>query len=174
MTAEGGDRRVEQDYVDQLIEVVARTHDPAVTEAKALAYRLRRLAHRLETDIKRELTPQGIDLWELELLGCLMRTEPHHRLSAGQLMAQLQLTSGAITNRVAKLEQNGWVTRDLDPNDRRSVLVTLTAAGARRAQEVFATKTNTEYTLLSPLSPAAQHRINNELRTLLLSLEGPA
>ncbi|MBC3841331.1 hypothetical protein GXW82_16600 [Streptacidiphilus sp. 4-A2] len=46
----------DQDYVDRLIEVVARSHDPAVTEAKALAYRLRRLAHRLETDIKRELT----------------------------------------------------------------------------------------------------------------------
>ena len=174
MTAEGGDRRVEQDYVDQLIEVVARTHDPAVTEAKALAYRLRRLAHRLETDIKRELTPQGIDLWELELLGCLIRTEPDHRLSAGQLMTRLQLTSGAITNRVARLERNGWVTRDFDPNDRRSVLVALTPAGAQRAHEVFATKTDTEYALLSPLSPAAQHSINNELRTLLISLEGPA
>jgi DNA-binding MarR family transcriptional regulator len=174
MTAEGGDRRVQQDYVDQLIEVVARTHDPAVTEAKALAYRLRRLAHRLETDIKRELAPQGVDLWELELLGCLIRTEPDHRLSAGQLMTQLQLTSGAITNRVARLERNGWVTRDVDPNDRRSVLVALTAAGALRAHEVFAAKTHTEYALLSPLSPATQHRINNELRTLLISLEGPA
>jgi DNA-binding MarR family transcriptional regulator len=178
VTVEGGGRRVdqdvEQDYVDQLIEVVARTHDPAVTEAKALAYRLRRLAHRLETDIKRELTPQGVELWELELLACLIRTEPEHRLSAGALMAQLQLTSGAITNRVTRLEQNGWVTRDLDPNDRRSVLVALTPAGAERAHEVFATKTLTEYALLATLSPATQRCINNELRTLLISLEGPA
>lgn len=163
-----------QDYVDQLIEVVARTHDPAVTEAKALAYRLRRLAHRLETDIKRELAPQGIELWELELLGCLIRAEPDHRLSAGQLMTRLQLTSGAITNRVARLERHGWVTRDFAPHDRRSVLVALTPAGAERALDVFATKTDTEYALLSVLSQAAQHRINNELRTLLISLEGPA
>ncbi|MEY9895667.1 hypothetical protein ABIA31_009357 [Catenulispora sp. MAP5-51] len=46
-----------QDYVDRLIGAMTHAHDPAVTEAKALAYRLRRLAHRLETDIKRELTP---------------------------------------------------------------------------------------------------------------------
>lgn len=165
---------MEQDYVDKLIGVVARTHDPTVAEAKALAYRLRRLAHRLETDIKRELAPHGIELWELELLACLNRAEPDHRLSAGQLMAQLQLTSGAITNRVANLERNGWVTRDFDPNDRRCVLVTLTPAGAERAYDVFATKTNAEYTLLSPLSSATQRRINDELRTLLISLEGPA
>ncbi|MBC3841332.1 MarR family transcriptional regulator [Streptacidiphilus sp. 4-A2] len=115
-----------------------------------------------------------MELWELELLGCLIRTEPDHRLSAGQLMTQLQLTSGAITNRVAGLERNGLVTREVDPKDRRSVLVTLTPAGARRAHEVFATKTSTEYALLAPLSPAAQRRINNELRALLISLEGPA
>lgn len=163
-----------QDYVDQLIEVVAPIHDPAVTEAKALAYRLRRIAHRLETDIKRELAPHGIELWELELLGCLIRTVPEHRLSAGQLMRQLQLTSGAITNRVARLEQNGWLTRDFAPNDRRSVLVTLTAAGAERAHDVFGTKTNTEYALLSTLPRASQRRINDELRALLISLEGPA
>jgi DNA-binding MarR family transcriptional regulator len=164
---------VRQDYVDQVIKVVARSNGPAVTEAKALAYRLRRLAHRLETDLKRELAPHGIELWELELLACLLRTEPDHQLSAGQLMTQLQLTSGAITNRVARLEQNGWVTRDLAPNDRRSVLVTLTPAGAEHARDVFAIKTNVEYELLSPLPLASQHHMNDELRKLLISLEGP-
>jgi DNA-binding MarR family transcriptional regulator len=164
---------VRQDYVDQVIKVVARSNGPAVTEAKALAYRLRRLAHRLETDLKRELAPHGIELWELELLACLLRTEPDHQLSAGQLMTQLQLTSGAITNRVARLEQNGWVTRDLAPNDRRSVLVTLTPAGAEHARDAFAIKTNVEYELLSPLPLASQHHMNDELRKLLISLEGP-
>ena len=163
----------QQDYVDQLIGAMTRAHEPEVTEAKALAYRLRRLAHRLETDMKRELAPHGIELWELELLACLIRSGPDHRLSAGQLMAQLQLTSGAITNRVARLEGNGWLTREVDPNDRRSVLVALTPAGHERALEVFAIKTDAEFSLLSSISPAAQRRINKELRTVLLALEGP-
>jgi DNA-binding MarR family transcriptional regulator len=167
---------VEQDYVDRLVGrgVIAQTHDPDVVEAKALAYRLRRLAHRLETDIKRELAPHGIELWELELLACLIRAEPDHRLSAGRLMAQLQLTSGAITNRVSRLERAGLLTRDLDPNDRRSVLVTLTPAGRARAHEVFAVKTDAEVSVLSPIPPAARRRINDELRAVLISLEGPA
>src|SRR5712672_1859834 len=115
----------QQDFVDTMTEVIGRWHgswqDPEIAESKALAYRVRRLAHRLETDLKRELAPHGIELWELELLACLLR--------AGTLLTQLQLTSGAITNRVRRLELNGWVTRDLDPDDRRSVLVTLTPAG---------------------------------------------
>src|SRR6266702_6347721 len=168
----------QQDFVDPIIEVIGRWHgswqDPEIAESKALAYRVRRLAHRLETDLKRELAPHGIELWELELLACLLRAEPDHRLSAGTLLTQLQLTSGAITNRVRRLELNGWVTRDLDPDDRRSVLVTLTPAGKKRALEVFSAKTDTWYALLSALSPADQRRLNDDLRTVLLALEGPA
>jgi hypothetical protein len=40
--------------------------------------------------------------------------------------------------------------------------------------EVFGAKTKTEHALLSALSPATQHRLNDELRTVLLTLEGPA
>jgi DNA-binding MarR family transcriptional regulator len=160
--------------VDGLVQVLADSHDPDVLEAKALAYRLRRVAHRLETEIRRELAPHDVELWELELLACLIRAEPGHRLSAGSLMAQMQLTSGAVTNRVKQLEGRGWVTRDFDPADRRSVLVTLTPAGRKRAMRVFAAKTGAEADVLSALSTARQRHLNDELRALLLSLEGPA
>ena len=75
---------------------------------------------------------------------------------------------------VSRLERNGWVTRDFDPDDRRSVLITLTPAGEKRAFDVFGAKTDAEHALLSALSPAAQRRLNDDLRTLLLALEGPA
>ncbi|MBB4688575.1 MarR family winged helix-turn-helix transcriptional regulator [Amycolatopsis jiangsuensis] len=167
-------RAGQQDYVDRISEVLAEEYEPEVAQAKLLAYRVRRLAHRLETEIKRELAPHGIELWELELLACLIRAAPDHRLSAGRLMAQLQLTSGAVTNRVSRLERNGWLTRDFDPADRRSVLVTLTPAGHERAMEVFGVKTAAEHALLSALSPSAQNTLNDDLRTVLLDLEGPA
>ncbi|WP_216901524.1 MarR family winged helix-turn-helix transcriptional regulator [Nocardia alni] len=159
------------DYVDGMMVVAVEDGDDRALQAKALAYRLRRLAHRLETDIKRELAPHGVELWELELLACLIRAEPGHRLSAGQLVTQLQLTTGAVTNRVRQLEEKGWVTRDFDPADRRSVLVALTPAGEKRAMEVFAVKTDTECRLLSVLSAATQRRINDDLRKVLLNLE---
>ncbi|MFE0022069.1 MarR family winged helix-turn-helix transcriptional regulator [Amycolatopsis sp. NPDC059021] len=162
-----------QDQVDELVAALTDFHAPATLEAKALAYRLRRVAHRLETEIKRELAPHDIELWELELLACLSRARPAQRLSAGQLMTQLQLTSGAVTNRVNRLERKGWVTREPDPGDRRSVLVALTDDGRERAVHVFGAKTEAESALLSVLSPTRMRRLNDDLRTLLVSLENP-
>ena len=163
--------RTDADYVDSIIDVVADYHAQDVLRAKALAYRLRRVAHQLETGIKRDLAPHSIELWELELLACLVRA-PQQRLSAGALMTQMQLTSGAVTNRITRLEDKGWVARDFDRADRRSVLVTLTEEGRRRATHVFRTKTDAEIALLGSLSPAEQDRMNTSLRALLISLEG--
>ncbi|MEV0262397.1 MarR family transcriptional regulator [Streptomyces sp. NPDC050617] len=157
------------DYVDGMVDVLAQQYDHEALEAKALAYRLRRITHRLETDLKRELAPHGIELWALELLACLLRA-PEHRLTASQLAAAMQLTSGAVTNRVAKLEAKGWAVRDFAPHDRRSVMVSLTREGSERAREVFATKTETELRLLSVLSPEDHRRLNDNLRTVLLAL----
>ncbi|MEV0280279.1 MarR family transcriptional regulator [Streptomyces sp. NPDC050610] len=157
------------DYVDGMVDVLAQHHDSAELEAKTLAYRLRRLTHRMETDLKRELAPHGIELWALELLACLLRA-PRHQLTASQLAVAMQLTSGAVTNRVAKLEAKGWAVRDFAPHDRRSVTVTLTQEGAERARDVFATKTETELRLLSVLSAEDQRRLNGDLRAVLLAL----
>ncbi|GAA2306656.1 MarR family transcriptional regulator [Streptomyces caniferus] len=161
-----------RDRVDGMIDVISSAHDLTDLESKALVYRLRRVAHHMETELKRELTRYGIELWELELLACLRRAVPHHRLSAKDLMAQMQLTTGAVTNRVSRLEAKGWVSRELDPADRRSVLVTLTERGLDRATQVFATKTEAERTLLSAFTHEQQQELNAVLRTLLISLEG--
>ncbi|MFI9275681.1 MarR family winged helix-turn-helix transcriptional regulator [Kitasatospora sp. NPDC052896] len=158
------------DHVDDMVEVLAGAFDPELLEAKALAYRLRRISHWLETEIKRELAPHEIELWELELLACLIRA-PHQRLTAGELARQMQLTSGAVSNRVGRLEAKGWVLRDFALHDRRSVTVTLTEEGRSRALRVFATKTETELRLLSALPPERRRRVNDDLRTVLSDLE---
>src|SRR4029077_2820102 len=44
----------------------------------------------------------------------------------------------------------------------------------KRALQVFSTKTDTWHAHLSVLSPADQRRLNDDLRTVLLALEGPA
>ncbi|WP_375488919.1 MarR family winged helix-turn-helix transcriptional regulator [uncultured Mycobacterium sp.] len=161
------------DRVDALMRVAGEETPAAAREAKALAYRIRRIARRLENEMRRELSGYGIELWELELLAALIRARPHHQLTAGELAAELQLTSGTITNRITRVENKGWIHRHIDPSDRRQILVTLTPQGHTRAREVFATKTLTEATLLAPLSAAKQHQLNNDLRVLLVALEGP-
>jgi DNA-binding MarR family transcriptional regulator len=140
---------------------------------KTLAIRLRRAAHHLETELRRELAPHDMDLQEFEVLLSLRRGAGHSK-SAGELMKESQVTSGSITNRVARLEQRGWVRRDVDPSDRRQVLVTLTEEGLRRSDRLVATKTETEQRLFAGVERETLARMSADLRTLLLSLEGPA
>src|SRR6266545_8347863 len=51
---------------------------------------------------------------------------------------RIELTSGAITTAVDRLESRGLVTREAHENDRRARIVCLTARGREQAAKVFA------------------------------------
>ncbi|MGI9050180.1 MAG: MarR family winged helix-turn-helix transcriptional regulator [Rubrobacteraceae bacterium] len=163
------------DRVDGLMGFL-RGEDPArATSAKALSYRLRRASHYIDREIRRELAPLRIELWELEILAALRRAggQPY-QLTSGALLEEAQLTSGAITKRVARLERKGWVRREIAPDDRRQILVILTDEGLERTKTVFGAMSKTEESLLDKIDGKALDRMNDDLRDLLLQLEGPA
>ena len=163
----------QRDQADEIVDYWCREHAEVDLVNKTLAIRLRRAAHHFERELRRELAAHDTDMWESEVLLSLRRSDGHSR-SAGALVKESQVTSGAITNRVARLEQRGWVRRDVDPSDRRQVLVTLTKQGLLRADRLLAIKTETEQRLFGPVDRDTLARMSADLRTLLLSLEGPA
>jgi DNA-binding MarR family transcriptional regulator len=63
------------------------------------------------------------------VLATLRRCGPEHRLSAGELARQTLVTTGGLTLRVKRLEEEGYVRRERDPADNRMVHVELTQAG---------------------------------------------
>jgi DNA-binding MarR family transcriptional regulator len=169
-TEVGGDIR---DRADVLVDLLGSDGASADAAIKKLSIRLRRLANHLERELRRELAAKGIEVWELEVLLALQRA-PGHQLGAGALLRGSQVTAGAITNRIARLEKQGLVRRDVDPADRRQVLVTLTDAGNRRADCILAVTTTAEEQLLGRANPDAIDRMSDDLRNLLLAIEGPA
>ena len=135
--------------------------------------RLRRASQHLERAVRTNLAASGVDeYWEIEVLMSLLRA-PGHRRSAGELQRESQVTSGAITNRVGRLESRGWVTREVDPVDRRQVLISLTGDGLKQANHVVATKNESERRIFSGLDRVLLERLTGELRTLLASMESP-
>ena len=52
--------------------------------------------------------------------------------SHGALSRELMVSTGAMTNRLDKLERGGLVRRERDPEDRRGVLLALTDDGRER------------------------------------------
>lgn len=163
-----------RDEADEIVEFWHQENPDLDVTAKTLAIRLRRASQHLERAVRTNLAANGVDeYWEIEVLMSLLRA-PGYRRSAGDLTRESWVTSGAITNRVGRMERRGWVTREVDPNDRRQVLVTLTAEGLQRAHHVVATKNESEKRLFSDLDRAFLERVTTDLRTLLAAMESPA
>lgn len=162
-----------RDYADEIAEFWCRENPGVDPVTKTIAIRLRRAALHLERELRRELASHDMDMWEFEVLLSLRRS-PHHTKSAGALLKESTVTSGAITNRVAQLENRGWVSRRMDPADRRQVLVSLTDEGVQRADQLVATKTEAEQRLLGGVDRHTLERLAADLRTVLVAMEGPA
>ena len=75
----------------------------------------------------------GIGSSEVVALGLLYHGGPHTPSDIGQ---RLNLTSGSVTALLDRLESAAFVTRSPNPEDRRSLLATLTPAG-RHAMQWF-------------------------------------
>jgi DNA-binding MarR family transcriptional regulator len=61
----------------------------------------------------------------------------HGRVTAGELARELRLSTGAVTAVVDRIERAGYARRVADPDDRRRVLIEVTAAVHEGAQELY-------------------------------------
>lgn len=125
-------------------------------------------ALRLIADLISLVEPQLLELWTTTGLTfgqrrLLRRLEEGPR-SAGALAADLGVVAPSLTRQLQKLEDQGLVTREIDRDDRRRVVVGLTPAGraALGGQRVFST---------SPLAAALREMTARQRRDLARSLE---
>ena len=113
----------------------------------------------------------GINTGEFRLLLLIHRQAPGTRLSAGALAERLNLSSSAMTNRLDRLEERGLVARERDPDDRRSVLVSITPRGEDVVGQAVDQQAKKESEFLGALKPEEQRRLNTLLRSLILEIE---
>jgi DNA-binding MarR family transcriptional regulator len=99
--------------------------DPARLRSALHAWGLAR--DRLMIGLGRQLGLTQPDLHAVEQLEALGPVTP------GELQHRMGLTSGAVTAAVDRLERAGLVTRRANPDDRRSVLVSLSEKADRLA-----------------------------------------
>ncbi|MDP9794905.1 DNA-binding MarR family transcriptional regulator [Catenuloplanes nepalensis] len=93
------------------------------TSAVAGLMRAGRETSRLSTVFRSAIAEQlGLTVSDLE---CLDFLADAGSATAGQIAARTNLTTGAVTSMLRRLQQAGWVTADRDPADRRRVIVTL-------------------------------------------------
>lgn len=131
---------------------------------------------RLSTHILRQsenwLRPFDLSWEAFSLIVTLRRSGKPYELRPTDILRESLLTSGAITNRIDRVEQMGLVERRLDKEDRRSYVIRLTAAGKRLADKAIAGHFAAVDNLLSDLSSVEQTQLAGLLSKLLGSLEG--
>lgn len=120
---------MESDHVDHLLAQWADERPELPTGALAVAARVARLHRFLVRTSAEAMTGFGLTEGEGNVLAALRRAGPPYALTPTDLYRSLLLSSGAMTNRVDRLQERGFVVREDDPSDRRRVLVRLTEDG---------------------------------------------
>jgi DNA-binding MarR family transcriptional regulator len=88
----------------------------------------------------------------MALWGCSRREGPEVKLCPAALAECTGVTRATMTGLVDTLERDGLVRREPDPNDRRMMIVDLTARGEARLLEILPNHFRRMAWLLAPLS----------------------
>jgi DNA-binding MarR family transcriptional regulator len=131
--------------------------------------RVSRLSRLIDRRLGENFARFGIENWMYDVLATLRRSGEPYELTAGDLVRQTMVTTGAITNRIDRLAERGLVERAA-AEDRRKVIVRLTERGRQLVDDVVNDHLDTEREILASLSPRQQADLANILRLVLVSL----
>jgi DNA-binding MarR family transcriptional regulator len=161
----------EEDTVDRMLRIWKKELPDLDLATEGIVERIQKLNKHLARAMNETLAEFDLDPGEWWLLGALRRSGPPYRLSPGQLAANLGLSSGAMTNRLDRLESAGLLRRLPDPSDRRALKVELTEAGWQAWQDSVGVQARKEFLVASALDPREKETLNDLLRRLMLQFE---
>ena len=121
-------------------------------------------AHAAEHEVESKLAAIGLSLAKLAALKTL--SEAGESLPLTQLADRLACVKSNITQLVDRLETDGFVQRQSDPNDRRARLATLTPAGRKACRAGLRVQQAAEQDVLQKLSAAESRTLAGLLAKL--------
>ncbi len=162
---------VPEDHVDHLL---ARLDDAGARldlEVEGIVDRVGSINKRVRHALKETLVDYGLTPEDWGVLTTLSLRKAGKLSSPGALARDLALSSGAVTGRLDRLEEQGLIRRLPDPGDRRGVLVELTPEGRAAWESAIEVQGRKEAFFASTLSKEEQIQLNGLLRKLLVALE---
>ncbi|WP_327087468.1 MarR family transcriptional regulator [Nonomuraea sp. NBC_01738] len=157
------------DQVDRVLEQWGRERPDLDAWPMGIVGRVSRLERHLGQGLKEFFGERGLERFEFDVLATLRRSGEPYELTAGALLKAAMVTSGAITNRIDRMEAKGLVERIRDGDDRRSVRIRLTPAGLALVDELVGEHVANEARMLAVLDPGQREQLAALLRTLLES-----
>lgn len=93
------------------------------------------VGHMLEVDLDRICRQHGLSIADFNLMGALRIDHPE-QLRATDLAVTLQVSNGALTDRIAKLADKGMLKKTPVPDDRRAFTLELTPTAADKVEAI--------------------------------------
>jgi DNA-binding MarR family transcriptional regulator len=160
-----------EDSVDRLLARLDTVGVDIDLEVEGIVDRVGHINKRVHAALKETLVDYGLTPEDWGLMTTLSLRKEGKQSSPGALARDLDLSSGAMTSRLDRLEDLGYVRRLRDPEDRRGVLVELTDEGRAAWSKAMAVQGRKEAFFASALSQREQRQLNDLLRKLMVALE---
>lgn len=162
----GGKQEFEPDHVDEILWQWQQERPEIDASGMSIIGRIARLEKLIRPRLNAVFAEHDLESWEFDVLATLVRNGAPHQLTPGELLESMMITSGAMTNRLDRLEGRGFVKRVKSPTDGRQVLVRLTAKGRKKVDAALVDHAANELALVSQLQPAEQGQLVDLLRRL--------
>jgi DNA-binding MarR family transcriptional regulator len=160
-----------RDHVDDLTDQWARERPELDTSVLRLSARVVRLERFLSRRIQSDLDAVGLNEGEVNVLASLRRAGPPFELTPTELYKGLLVSSGAMTNRLDRLEDAGLIRRIPDETDRRRTRVALTERGLGTIDQAMDAHIRGLDELLGFLDARQRDDLEDLLRTVMVHLE---
>ena len=160
-----------KDAVDEILEQWSAERPELDTASLGVVIRVMALYRRFLREATEALEEMGLELFEYDVLSALRRQGKPFSLPATALARETGLSSGAMTNRVDRLESRGLVSRRRDEQDRRGVVVSLTPRGRRKIDAAIQLRLDAADESLADISPTERTKLAALLRKVCLPAE---
>lgn len=139
--------------------------DPSGAE---VIWRISFLHKQLKKLAGKKLDRFELPVWSFDVLAALRRGGPPYQATPTELCEATLLTSGAMTNRLDRLEDAGVVERLPDPGDRRGLLIRLTPRGKALVDEAAKVRFDQANDAVSSLTATERRQLAFLLRKLVI------
>ncbi len=158
------------DHIDEILQQWERERPHLDVSGMAIIGRISRLEKLIGSQLNAVFAQHGLESWEFDVLATLLRNGAPHQLTPGQLLDSMMITSGAMTNRIDRLEHRGLVKRTKSPTDRRLVLVQLTKKGLEVVESTLKDHAANEQAIVATLPADQREQLVSLLRGLHLGI----
>lgn len=159
-----------RDEIDEQLDVWVRESPDLDRLTEGIIERIGIIDYNINLGMDQTLEEYELDRRAFSLLGKLRRIGKPYRASAGKLAADLRLSSGALTNRLDRLEAAGLIRRLPDPNDRRGTIVEPTDLGNSMWDKTVGAAARREKRYTSALTAAQKEQLHDLLRAMMAAI----